>query len=699
METRRVPILSLVLVTACGGGGSPGAPATRVSPVVDTMHGVAIEDPYRWLEDQTSDEVRDWIAAQERYADSVLGPDTPMRDSLRARLTELMDVPAIGAPRKAGTWEYFTLRRTGEAVGAIYRRPARGAPQKIDPALPYEKVIDPLQLRDDGTTSVGIEGISSDGKLLAWSIRDGGPDEIRVKFRNLSTGADLADSLPVGLYASLSLAGNGSGVYFVHRSRTEGPRYRFHTFGSPAADDSLLFGVGYGPTAFLNVSMGAGGRYRLFTVGHGWARNEVHLQDTRSGAITEITKGLDAHFAPQFVDGQLWMRTDYQAPRGRVVRVDPATPAVEQWKTLIEERDVMLDSFSRIGKFVFVIWIKDVSHRITVHDDSARELRTLDVPPYMSASIRGDGPQSAILSLTSFHRPQTQWKVNLTDWSRTLHEASEVPFDTSAVEVQQLWFTSQDGTRAPLYLMQRKGAARSANTPVLLTGYGGFNVAQMPRFDTRGAAWVERGGIFASATLRGGSEYGEAWHKGGMLTNKQRVFDDFIAAGQFLVDSGYTSPQHLTIRGGSNGGLLMGAALTQRPDLYRAAFVGVPDLDMVRFYTFTKQNNMPALLEYGDASRKEEFDAIVQYSPYQAVKPRTKYPAIMVQTGLKDTRVPPWQARKFTARLQASTGSAEPVILYHDLRSGHAGGRSMAGTIDLATRELDFLWSRAVPPR
>jgi prolyl oligopeptidase len=256
-----------------------------------------------------------------------------------------------------------------------------------------------------------------------------------------------------------------------------------------------------------------------------------------------------------------------------------------------------------------------------------------------------------------------------------------------------VWYTSKDGTRAPMYLLQKRGAVKNPNTPVLLSGYGGFTLSLMPRFDPRAAWWVEQGGIFAQATLRGGNEYGETWHQAGMLLNKQHVFDDFIAAGQFLVDSGYTSPAHLAIRGGSNGGLLMGASITQRPDLYRAAYIGAPDLDMVRFYTFTTHNNMPALLEYGDASRKEEFDAIAKYSPYQNIKDGTRYPRVMVQTGMNDTRVPPWQARKFAARLQRATNSGEPVILYHDLRSGHAGGRSITSSIDMAVKEMDFLFT------
>jgi prolyl oligopeptidase len=248
-----------------------------------------------------------------------------------------------------------------------------------------------------------------------------------------------------------------------------------------------------------------------------------------------------------------------------------------------------------------------------------------------------------------------------------------------------------------MYLMQRRGAVRNASTPVLLTGYGGFTLSLLPRFDVRAAAWIEGGGMFAVATLRGGNEFGEAWHKAGMLQNKQHVFDDFIAAGQYLVDSGYTSPAHFAIRGVSNAGLLMGAALTQRPDLYRAAFVGLPDLDLVRFPAFSTHNNMPALLEYGDATRADQFDAIRKLSPYQNIKSGTRYPAVLVQTGMNDTRVPPWQARKFAARLQAATASGEPVILYHDLRSGHAGGRSTMDGIDMATKELEFLWSRVGP--
>lgn len=687
-------ILGAALVASCSGKDGWRPPETRTVAVTDTMHGVAVADPYRWLEDNSSPEVLSWIAMQEKHADSVLGPSTPWRDSVRTRLTQLMDVPAVGAPRKAGDWEYFTLRKRGELVGSIYRRKAAGTPSVVAPDGPYEKVIDALALQGDGTTSVGIEGFSNDGKLLLYSIRDGGPDETSIRVRDLSSGTDLPDSLRAALYGGVTLAPDGKGLYFVHRSRTEGPRFKYHKLGTSTEEDSVIFGAGYAPTAFLNASTVEGGKYRMYSVGHGWARNEVLLQDTKTGAMTDVTKGLTAHFSPQFVGGSLLMRTDYEAPRGRVVKVDITDPSPAKWIDVIAQRDSLtLDGFTQIDGKLYVTWIDNVSHRITVHDMSGGQTGEVALPPNASASIRGFGKGSALLTVNRFSSPSETWKVNLASGERSLWEQPDTPFDTAAVEVKQVWYTSKDGTRAPMYLLMKRGAAKNPNTPVLLSGYGGFSLSLMPRFDARAAWWVEQGGIFAQATLRGGNEFGEDWHKGGMLLNKQHVFDDFTSAGQFLVDSGYTSPAHLAIRGGSNGGLLMGASITQRPDLYRVAYIGAPDLDMVRFYTFTTHNNMPALLEYGDASRKEEYDAIAKYSPYQNIKDGTKYPRVMVQTGMNDTRVPPWQARKFAARLQRATNSGEPVILYHDLRSGHAGGRSITSSIDMAVKEMDFLFN------
>ena len=667
------------------------APATRVAPVIDTIHGIAIEDRYRWLESQTSPEVLAWIEAQNRHAQQVLGPDNQERRAITARLRALLDVPASSAPRRGGEWEYFTLRRTGEEVASIHRRRWAPGNAPVVPDSQYERVLSALDLRGDGTTSLGIEAISPDGSLLMYSVRDGGPDEISVRVRDLRSGKDLADSLPRALYAAISFAPHGRGFYYVHRSRMEGPRYRYHHLGASPGSDSTIYGEGLPPTHFLGVSSAVQGRYRIYTIGHGWARNEVHVQDTRTGTVVDVTRGMQAHFAPSVVNDSLWMRTDQDAPRGRLVAVDFTRPEREAWRTVLPEGADVLDAFAMIDGKLHVTYLRDASHRVAVFTPDGKPAGELAVPPHATVNIRGAGSGSALLTATSFTRPSVTWKVDLASGTRTAWERTSVPFDTGAFEVSQHWYRSKDGTRAPLWVMQKRGHVRSANTPALLHGYGGFTVSLGPRFDARAVLWAERGGIYVQATLRGGNEFGEAWHTGGMLGEKQKVFDDFIAAAQFLVDSGFTAPARLAIRGGSNGGLLMGAAITQRPELFRAAFVGVPDLDLVRFPWFVTHNNAPALLEYGDARVKEQFDAIRRFSPYQNVRDGVRYPAVMLQTGMNDTRVPPWQARRFTARLQAASSSGLPVILLHDLRSGHAGGRSMSGTVELAAREMEFL--------
>ncbi len=694
---RRSPLAPLLLAAAVSGSAACSRtrysppPETRREPVADTLHGTAFADPYRWLEDQNSDEVRRWIAAQNAYAETILGDSAAWR-SVAARLRQLLDVRAVGAPRRAGAFEYFTLRRPGEEVAAIYRRLVPKQPLPIDPTAPYEKVLDPLALRSDGTTSVAPEGFSPDGRLMLYSIRDGGPDEISVRVRDLRRGRDLADSLPWALYAGLEFDRSGRGFYYVHRSREEGPRLKYHRLGTDPAGDSVLFGQGLPPTAFLNASLSGDGRYRLYTVSYGWARNEVFLQDLRSrtGPVS-LTAGLEAHFAPQWAGSRIVMRTDLDAPHGRLVSVDPTQPDRSHWRELIPEAEDVLDSFNRLDGKLYVTYLHDVSHRIRIFTEAGEPAGEIPLPPYSAATLRGAGPLKALLTITSLTQPAVTYLLDLRTGRRTVWEPSTVRFDSSGIEVRQVWFTSRDGTRAPMYLMYRRGLAPNRSMPALLHGYGGFQVNLMPRFDARAALWVERGGLYAQATLRGGNEFGETWHRAGMLANKQHVFDDFLAAAQWLVDSGYTQPERLAIRGVSNGGLLMGAAITQRPDLFRAAFIGYPDLDMVRFYQFRTHNNLPALLEYGDASDSAQFEVLRRFSPYQNVRDRTRYPAVMLQTGYWDTRVPPWQARKMAARLQAATRSGLPVILLHDFRSGHAGGRSASQNLLNAAREMTFL--------
>jgi len=681
------------LAAACERSPWPPPPDTRIDNVTDTLHGVALVDPYRWLEDERSPEVRDWIARQNEHADSVLH-DSPLRARFTARLDQLMDTPDVSEPRRAGDWEYFTLQRVDEEVAAVYRRPkTEGPPARPDPGGTYEKILDPLALDPTGTTSIAIQDISADGRLILYAIRDGGPDEVEVRVFDIEQRADLPDRLPPALYGAANFDDDARAIRYVHRSRETGPRLKSHRMGTPLDSNSVLWGDGLAPTAFLTTRDGMDGRYRLYTVQHGWATTDMYLQDVRArGPVVAVAKDLPARFAPQFIGNRLLVLTNLDAPRNRIIEIDPASPGPpESWKTVLAEGEHVIDGFTRIGDLFYVTIIQDVSHRILRYTDAFQPAGEIEVPAHTAASVRSGPDNTLLLTLSSFTQPSITYRVDPATGARDVREPPNVTFDPAGIAVEQVWYTSKDGTRAPMYVVHREGIALDGSRPALLTGYGGFNASQMPRFDARAIAWIEEGGVFALATLRGGSEFGEDWHRAGMLENKQSVFDDFIAAGEWLVANGYTSPRRLAIRGGSNGGLLMGAAITRRPDLFRAAFVGVPDLDMVRFYTFTETNNMPALLEYGDASVPAQFEVIRQYSPYQNVMEGEGYPAVMVHTGDLDTRVPPLQGRKFVARLQASTTSGLPVILHYDERFGHAGGRTQSAAVNDAAMEIAFL--------
>lgn len=684
-------LLAAVVLAACSGAYPP-APETRIEAVADTIHGVVFTDPYRWLEDQEAAETRAWIAAQNAHTEEVVGP-SPLRDSIAARYRRLVDLPDVGPVRRAGDREYFGLRRPGEELAAIYRRAAAEGQGEPTTEETYEPIVDPAALDASHRTLVSLGELSPDGSVLMYQVREGGSDEIEVRFLDTGTLEDLPDRLPRALYGGVRFVDGGRAIEYVHRSREDGPRLRRHVFGTDPSRDETLWGDGYGPTTFLGVDEVEGGRWRILTARHGWARTDVFVQE-RGGAVRPVVVGVDAHFDPQYRDGALWITTDWRAPLARLVRVDLQRPDTSAWRTVIAEADLPLDGVSFIDGRIYARYIDDVAHRIRIHEMDGTPAGELDVPPYSSVSVSDHDEEGRVtLSVESYLRPEVEYVVDLATGQRTVADSSDIPWDGSGYELAQVFATSADGTRVPVYVMHRRGIELDGSHPTILTGYGGFDVASLPGFSTTAATWMEMGGVWAAATLRGGSEYGEAWHRGGMLENKQRVFDDFIAASERLVELGYTSPERLGIWGASNGGLLVAAAMTQRPELYRAVYCGYPDLDMLRFNTFTDTNNMPALLEYGDASIRSQFDAIRLYSPYQAVEDGVDYPAVMLTTGDLDTRVPPLQARKMTARLQAATASGLPVVLWYDERGGHAAnrGRPLSLQVRDAARELAFM--------
>ncbi len=684
-------LAATLLALACSP--YPRPPATERDPVVDTLHGLAVTDDYRWLEDQDSPETRAWIDAQNAYAELFVG-DTPLRDEVEARVRELMDVPGPLFPRRAGDFEYFTFRKPGEEVAAIRRRPAPEEPQRdpIDPGGDFEIVLDPLDLDPTGTTSVSIRDFSPDGDLMIYAVRDGGQDEVEVRVRDLEAGEDLPERLPNFLYGGISFNRDGTGFYYVSRSREVGGRVRLHMLGTDVADDIELFGEGHGPEKFVGFTEGGEGRYMVYTVQHGWARTDVYLQDR--AAVGPIIVGAPARFRARFVEDELWLLTNLDAPNNRVVALDPANPDPANWRVALPETDDLLTGYQIIGDHIQANYLHNVSSRIVRYEMDGTPAGEIPVPEHHVAELRSWGEGTALLTLNSLVTPSHILRIDLETMETEPWRPSSVPFDGTDYEVSQHWYTSADGTRGPLYVAHRRGLELTGDTPTLLYGYGGFNVNLMPRFDNRAAVWMERGGVYAMATLRGGGEFGETWHRDGMLEHKPNVFADFIAAAEWLIDAGYTNPDRLAIRGGSNGGLLVASAMTRRPELFRAVFCGFPDLDMVRFPQFTRTNNMPALLEYGNAAVREEFDVLKTFSPYQNVRDGVAYPAVMLTQGDLDTRVPPLQARKMAARLQRASASGLPVILDYDPRAGHAGGRTFSRNVRNAAMELAFLWGQ-----
>lgn len=665
-------------------GQAPKAPPSRQDNFREVIHGVEIIDPYRWLEDQDSHETRQWIDAQNKYTHSMLD-GLPARPFIQKRLAELMRVDTVGSPFEQGGRYFLFKKRAEDDLSILYVRKGLNGKDEI--------LIDPHTLSADHTTGIGLDAVSGDGKLMVYSIRRGGEDETELRVMDVDSHKDLPDRLPRALYRGVSFKKDGSGFYYNLQKRDVGTRIFYHAIGTDPSKDVEVFGKGYGPDKWVSASVSADGRYLLFGVQHGWARNEVYVQEVSGGPIRTIVNDIDAHFYAGFAGNQLVIQTDWQAPNNRIMVVDLNDPSRDKWREIIPAGRDAIEGFSLAGGKLFVSYLHNVSSQIKVFSIDGKPLGDVSLPGLgSSGGFQGRwNSNEAFFSFRSYVMPQTIYRYDVSTGKTTLWAETKVPFKPDDFEVKQVWYSSKDGTKVPMFVVHKKGLKPNGKLPALLYGYGGFNVSLTPRFSPLAALWVEQGGVYAVANLRGGGEFGEVWHKNGMLDKKQNVFDDFIGAAEWLIKNNYTNPSRLAIQGGSNGGLLVGAALTQRPELYQAVLCEFPDLDMIGYYRF-KNNNPPALLEYGNASDPAQFKFLYAYSPYQKVKPDTKYPAVLFVTGDADTRVPPLQARKMTARLQAATSSGKPVLLLYDTKAGHAGGRAMGKIIEDMSLEIAFLF-------
>ena len=682
-----------------GGNGIilPPPPPTEPKPVTETIHGTTLTDPYRWLEDQKSPETRAWISEQMKYTEQYLS-QVKIRPAIVSELTKLERVENFTIPIERGGIYFFKKRLADENQGSIYMR--RGLHGQD------ERLIDATKLSVDQNTSVQINDISKDGTLLVYGIRSGGADEesvhiLEINKEDAARNHPLDDSLPSARYSGIQLSPDKHGLYYARFDPT-GTLVFYHQLGSPAASDQLIFGKTFetetfGPMELIGTEISENERYLMITVSHGVParRIDIYVKDLRQrdSAIQPVIRGIDSRFTATNYGDDLYVLTDYEAPNYRVAKVNIAGPHPPRITTIIPEGKDVISGISIVGGKLFVTGLHDVVTETRIFTLDGKPVGTLAYPTLGAATgVYGrEDSQEGFYSFESFIIPPTIYRYDAGTGKTEVFAQPKVPFASDQYEVKQVFYKSKDGTSIPMFISSKKGAKRDGATPALMFAYGGFLVDMTPAWNPEYAWWMEQGGFYAQPNLRGGGEYGEKWHQAGMFEHKQNVFDDFFAAANYLVDEKYTSTSRLAIRGRSNGGLLMGVAMTQHPEMFGAIWCGFPLLDMIRFQNFLVGKWWTA--EYGSADNPDQFPYLLKYSPYHNVKPGMKFPAIMFNTGDSDTRVAPLHARKMTALIQADNANNRPILLHYQTMSGHSAGVSITQAIDDTADELAFLWN------
>jgi len=684
------------------GPNVPRPPATRIEEIVDTVHGVPISDPYRWLEDGDSQEVKTWTEAQNAYTASLL-QQRPGRAQVKERLAALLSIGTLGVPEVRGP-RYFYTRREGEQNQPIlYVRQGLDGPDRA--------LVDPNQLSADGTAALDWWFPSRDGSLLAYGVSTSGDEKSVLRVRDVATGKDRPDMIQHTRYCSLGWLPDNSGFYYTRYpapgsvpvgQENYNRHVFFHRLGADAVDDPEIFGAERKPEEIIQIDVSPDGRWLTVMVFDGWARSDLLVRDLArdKSPFVPVAVGLDALFMGGVLDGTLYVRTNLDAPRYRLLAIDPARPERAGWKVRIPESDAVLSQFIVVGGQIVTLTMKDASSRVALHGADGARLKEVALPGLGTIEFLGGehNGKEAFFDFSSYAVPPQVLRLDLGTRNASVWKKVAADVDLSRFDVEQVFFPSKDGTRLSMFLVSLRGLKRSGANPTLLYGYGGFDVSQMPEFSRALVLWLERGGVFAEVNLRGGGEYGEAWHRAGMLEKKQNVFDDFAAAAEWLIQKKYTRPDRLAIRGGSNGGLLVGAALTQHPELFKAVVCQVPLLDMLRYQNFRIARLW--VPEYGSAESPDQFQYLRAYSPYHHVKKGTAYPSILLTTADSDSRVDPMHARKMAALLQASTGSDRPILLRTETRAGHGVGKPLSKQIDEAADVWTFLlWQLGLEQR
>ena len=668
-------------------------PPTRRCDQTDTYHGVTVADPYRWLEDPNSDETKAWVEAQNEVTFSYLR-QLPAVEPLQQRLTELWNYERYSVPFKRGG-RYFFYKNDGlQNQAVLYTQPSLEAEAVV--------LLDPNTLSADGTVALGSIAVSEDGQYLAYSLSSSGSDWLEWRVRAIATGQDTTDHLRWSKFSGAAWSHDHQGFFY---SRYDEPaedaqfeevnyyqKLFYHRLGTPQADDTLVYERPDEKEWGFQGQVTNDGRYLIISVWRGTERkNLVFYQDlqTPNSEVKELVSQFEASYNLIDSDGAtFWFQTDLDAPRGRVIALDLTTGNTPQ--EIIPEAEETLDAVSLLNHQFVVNYLKDAYTTIQIFDLDGQLLRTLELPGIGSAG-GFDGKKEeteTFYRFSSFTVPSRIYRYNLETGEQTLFRESQVAFDPNLYETQQVFYTSQDGTRIPMFITHKKGLTPNGHTPTLLYGYGGFNISLSPNFSVSNLVGLELGVIHSVANLPGGREYCETWHQSGTKLHKQNVFDDFISAAEWLIDNSYTQPQNLGIMGGSNGGLLVGACMIQRPDLFAAALPAVGVMDMLRFNQFTIGWAWES--DYGSPQNPEEFEALYAYSPLHNLAP-SNYPTTLITTADHDDRVVPAHSFKFAAALQAAHQGDNPVLIRIDTKAGHGAGKPTAKIIEEVADKWAFL--------
>lgn len=691
MKKTLVGSLALLTLFACEQPKQPKEekvtmqyPETKKVDSSDTYFGTTVNDPYRWLEDDMSNETAEWVKAQNKHTFAYLN-EIPFKDKIKKRLEELWNYEKIGSPFKEGENTFYYKNNGLQNQYVIY---------KVNEDGEDEVFLDPNKFSEDGTTSLGGLSFSENGEKLAYSISEGGSDWRKVIVIDVASKDRIEDTIVDVKFSGISWLGN-EGFYYSSYDKPEGSelsaktdhhKVYFHKLGTSQAQDQLVFGGNEGEKyRYVGADVSEDNRYLFISCQESTSGNKLFMKDL-SKADAPLVTMVDHFDNDSYVmdnrGSKLFIVTNMGAPNKKVVTVDASNPASENWVDFIPETENVLSVSTGAG-YIFTNYMVDAVSQVKQYDYDGKEIREIELPGLGSAGGFGGKKEAEVLyySFSNYKTPGTSFAFNPKDGTSEVYKKPDVDFNSDDYVSEQVFFTSKDGTKVPMIITHKKGIEMNGKNPTILYGYGGFNVSLTPSFSIGNAAWLEMGGIYAVPNLRGGGEYGKKWHDAGTQMQKQNVFDDFIAAAEYLIAENYTSSNYLAIRGGSNGGLLVGATMTQRPDLMKVALPAVGVLDMLRYHTFTAGAGWA--YDYGTSEQSEEmFNYLLGYSPVHNVKEGTHYPATLVTTGDHDDRVVPAHSFKFAAELQAKQSGDNPTLIRIETNAGHGAGTPVSKTIE-----------------